>query len=58
MRAGPIQPESFDIAAAILTTGRKTISPQSTESIVREYYEIRDLLHEEEIRRQGRPPHA
>jgi len=58
MRAGPIQSESIDIVAAILTTGRKTISPQSTEAIVRDYYEIRDLLHEEEIRRQGPPPHA
>ncbi len=58
MRAGPIQPENLDIVAAVLTTGRKTEIPQSTDSIVRDYYEIRDLLYEEEIRRQDARPGA
>jgi hypothetical protein len=53
MRAGPIQPENLDLVAAILTTSRKTFRPQSAEAIIREYYEIRDQLNEEEIRRQG-----
>jgi hypothetical protein len=53
MRAGPIQPDNLDVVAAILTTSRKTFMPQSVESIIKEYYEIRDQLHEEEIRRQS-----
>ncbi len=56
MRAGPIQAENLDIVAAILTTARKTFSPLSAEAIVREYYGIRDLIHEEEIRRLGNSP--
>jgi len=53
MRAGPIQPENLDLVAAILTTSRKTFMPRTAEAIIREYYEIRDQLHEQELRRQG-----
>jgi hypothetical protein len=53
MRAGPIQAQNLDLVAAILTTSRKTIFPRSAESIIREFYEIRDQVYEEEVRRQA-----
>lgn len=56
MRAGPILPENLDIVAAILAASRMTLVPRSAEAILREYYEVRDQIHEEEIRRQGGPP--
>jgi len=55
MRARPIQAENLDLVAAILTTSRKTIFPQSTDYIIQQYYEIRNQLHEQELRLQDRP---
>ena len=51
MRAGPIKSETLDVIAAVLATSRRTVVSHSAEAIIRDYYEIRDLLNEEEIRR-------
>jgi hypothetical protein len=53
MRAGPIQAQNIDLVAAILTASRKTFFPRPAEAMMREFYETRDQLHEEEVRRQA-----
>ena len=51
MRAAPIKPETLDVIAAVLATSRRTFVPKPAEAIIQDYYEIRDLLNEQEIRR-------